>query len=145
MVETWILGDKVMRVKNEKLLGTYRQPGPCEICGKPCSRREPFHISACGTSSHKQIDAPCNLLAVGSSLNFCCPCHTRYHAEHVPTRLEAQQIAADREGMDISEVQAVVALLQRASRAPWPCEVCVGVNVGRGYFVCSRCGKVVES
>lgn len=135
-----------MKIINHKLCRKVREARRCEICGMSVRATEVFHISACGTSSHKRADVPCNLLAVGSSVpGFGCSCHTRYHGEHVPSREECFKIAAHREGMFTQEAIDAVVELQRQPKPPWPCDRCeVGVKVGRDYFVCLRCGEVIE-
>lgn len=130
-----------MKILSATLLDQFRTPGRCEICQAQCKRKEPHHIFACGTGCHKQLDVPINLVSLGSSALFCCACHTRYHQEHKPTRIEMLAIAAAREGMDADECQEAIWFLQRQKKMLFECQHNAGwIKVGKNFFVCKDCG-----
>lgn len=63
-----------MRVIDEPLLKSLRIPGYCEYCGTYCQRgRVPHHLLCKGMGSGRRIDAPQNLISLGTA--FDCMCH----------------------------------------------------------------------
>lgn len=65
-----------MKIENSELLEEFRKPGPCEVCRKPCLVREAHHI----WHRTPTLDVRINLVALGSTLGFECPCHSFIHA-----------------------------------------------------------------
>lgn len=66
---------------DQALLNYFRQAGDCELCYRWFARREPHHIFARGTGSHKRLDLPINLIALGSGPYGGCGCHTWIHSD----------------------------------------------------------------
>lgn len=66
-----------MRIDDNKFLDRYRKPGLCELCGKPCWKREPHHVIAKGMGGGRQLDCRFNIISLGSSPAFQCQCHDR--------------------------------------------------------------------
>ena len=95
-----------MKIVDEKTLDEFRTPGPCEMCGKSCKVREPHHVSAKGMGGGNRLDIRCNLVALGSTPNFECECHSR--VDNAAGRERCIEIIAKREGCEPSEVEAVV-------------------------------------
>lgn len=125
-----------MKIVNQKVQQRIKSAMRCEFPG--CNRRptDPCHISARGTSSHKQIDVPCNLLA------GCRFCHDRQHQQFKPSRKEMQEIAAKREGMTQEQVEETIWKLQQRQRNhSCECPQDLAIQVGRDAFVCLGCGK----
>lgn len=98
-----------MKIVSESTLERFRTPGPCEICGRRCARREPSHIMARGRSNAFQLDIPENLVA------SCRYCHARHHTTGGMLRTMLL-IAADREGW--SDADHLLAHLRRLRWTP---------------------------
>lgn len=64
---------------NEKLLGRFRGPGRCEVCGIWSEVRDAHHAFERGHNSWKRIDLPWNLISLGSMLGSNCQCHQAFH------------------------------------------------------------------
>jgi len=137
-----------MKIINDRFLAEYRLRGACEICNKMCHVREPAHVIARGLGGGKRMDVPLNLLALGSSIKMCCPCHTMQHQMNQPDDLEMFAMAAKREGCTLTpdEVRDRMWLILRTPRTRDP-ELCdhdgKAWRVGREWFACSLCGKSV--
>lgn len=102
-----------MIIKDAKLLKEFRTPGPCEWCGVWCAKREPAHIFSVGAG---RLDIRENLVALGSTPNFCCPCHTLSHNGKEPTREQLLEIAGKREGKTPEEITEKVWRLRRDTK-----------------------------
>lgn len=102
-----------MRVVNERLLATYRTPGPCEACGRWCERREAAHYYARGMGGAGRMDVKENLLALGPV--FACACHQNAHAGNIPRRT-LLAIIAKREKMTVEALEEFLLALRRKSR-----------------------------
>lgn len=126
-----------MKIKNEPLLASFRCPGLCEVCGRPCSVREPHHIFARGMGGGGQLDIPINLCAVGQA--FQCSCHRRHHDGNLPRSVFIEAVAV-REGMPVCTIDDTLKRL--SSRiTDTQCECKERVQVGRDAFVCFGCGR----
>ena len=99
-----------MKIERPDLLREFRGPGRCELCDAMCSIREAAHIFSKGAG---QLDVRINLLALGSTTNFKCDCHSRSHYGDGATRQQMLQIVARREMCDPDDIQAVIYLLRR--------------------------------
>ena len=106
-----------MRIVNEKLLDQYRTPGHCEFCGAKASTREPHHASARGMGSGKRLDIRCNLMAVGASRLFVCPCHAFIHQGGKARSEVVLEVIADREETTPNAINEVFWLFRRMPRA----------------------------
>ena len=84
-----------MKVINKKLLAEFRQPGLCELCGKPCPEgRDPAHLLSRGAG---RVDIRKNLISAERS------CHALMHND--PSALaKAFEIVAAREGCTVQEI-----------------------------------------
>lgn len=121
-----------MRFQKEATLDLFRTPGNCEWCGKLCRRREPHHLWAKGMGGGSRLDLRINLVALGSSRDFGCDCHTQTHAGRI-TRADLLAVVARRERCLQDEIEAVVWLLQRTPNGtkPEPLEGGAGVLLER--------------
>jgi hypothetical protein len=106
-----------LKVIDDALLAQMAEPGRCEWCASWCVRREAHHCRARGTGSHKRVDAPLNLIALGSSADFH-PCHTILHAGGCKEKVLA--IVAMREGVTPEEITNVMNLIIRLPKASTP-------------------------
>lgn len=102
-----------MIIKNESLLESFRTGGLCEWCGAKCKQREGAHIYSRGTG---RVDARWNLVSLGSSLTFQCPCHRNSHAGSKPYRGDLLAIAAKREGTSADAITEAVHALRRLDK-----------------------------
>ncbi len=101
-----------MLVRDEELLKLLRQPGKCELCDQFCRVREPAHIFPRGARSWKRIDLPWNLLALGSTPNFQCSCHSMIHNGKISLG-EQLAVVCRREGVTPEWIRAEHARLLR--------------------------------
>lgn len=100
-----------MRYENEKTLDLFRGPGTCEWCLRFCPVREPAHIFARGMGGGGRLDVRINLVALGSTKLFACPCHTNNHSGHEPTQNDLIFIVARRERVNPVDLKdALIAL-----------------------------------
>ncbi len=103
---------------DDKLLSSMRSPGPCEICGTYCPRREVHHIFARGMSGAFRMDIPINLLSTGTFPY--CSCHALAHSGRLE-RSALLQIVAGREGREVEEmVDELLAI--RGGRKLYQCQ-----------------------
>lgn len=103
-----------MKVIDRELLKRFQSPGPCEVCGKPCSKREGHHIFHRGSG---QVDIAENLVSVGASHPFPqCPCHSTIHGSGKPSRDELLAIAARRENTTPEAITEKVYRLRRETK-----------------------------
>ena len=94
-----------MIIRSPETLALFRLPGRCQLCRKPCSVREPHHYIAKGIGSGRTLDVEINLIALGSSGQFKCECHTKVHDGNIP-RSDVLAVMSKREiakGADIEE------------------------------------------
>ena len=104
-----------MRVIDASLIAAFRSPGRCEHCGKWCQVREGAHIFARQRGNGGQVDIKENLVALGSTPMFQCPCHTRSGDGHEPTRATLLTIAAKREKTTAEAIEALVYYWRRST------------------------------
>lgn len=62
--------------RDQATLDLFRGPGFCEMCGRWCRKREPHHVLSRGMGGGGTMDVRLNLVAVGSTTDWQCPCHT---------------------------------------------------------------------
>lgn len=96
-----------MRIVNPELLKSFRTAGRCEWCGKSCRVREPAHVVAKGIGAASQLDCRINLVALGSTLAFECPCHRRSHDGFRPRACDLDAVIAAREHCLQDDLRAV--------------------------------------
>lgn len=101
--------------RNQSLLGTFRTAGPCEVCGKWCRVREPHHLACRGTGGGSTLDIRINLIAVGATRFWCCPCHNLIGSGHI-TKEAVLEIVARREGLEPQTIVDRIHLLQRMDK-----------------------------
>lgn len=94
-----------MIIKNDKLLDTFRGPGFCELCKKPCPVRTPHHVYERGIGGARRLDVSLNLLALGPV--YVCKCHDKYHSHDI-SRAKCLEAVARREGSTAEDVQMVL-------------------------------------
>ena len=99
-----------MIIKNKKLLKDCRSAGLCEYCLKSCKNREGAHIVSVGAGGS---DISINLVRLGSTVNWCCQCHSNHHNGKAPTRGNLFQIVADREKCDTEDILLVIRFIQQ--------------------------------
>ncbi len=114
-----------MKIKNQKLLDEFRTPGPCEYCGKPCKKREPAHIISRGAGGP---DFRCNLVALGSTREFACSCHSDNHAGANPNTHDLFRIASRREKTFPMAARMVVDLARRLPKDASPETIKFGIS-----------------
>ncbi len=106
-----------MIVENESLLREFRGPGKCEWCGKQCRTREAAHIFAKGMGGGGRLDVRINLVGLGLGgwvgVRAECNCHSSHHTGHEPSKRQLMERAAEREGVDATDIEAVLWLLRR--------------------------------
>lgn len=102
-----------MNIPNDALLATYRKPGLCEVCRKPCRMRCAAHIFSKGAG---RVDHPWNLVQVGMDTLRDCKCHHNSHANNSPSRLDLLRIVERREGVAIAFIQAVIPAIRACPR-----------------------------
>lgn len=103
-----------MKIKNPKLLATYRTPGRCEYCNKPCDKREPAHVVSKGSGGS---DIACNLVALGQTASFQCGCHTQSHNRAAPTQRDLLTVVAVREGVSADDVWDAINFIRRLDKS----------------------------
>ncbi len=102
-----------MRLVDTELLKTYRGPGLCGYCGRPCLRRDCAHVRAKGSG---RVEHRLNLLGLG--LAFDCGCHTRHHDGNRPTQADLVQKVSQREGVPVAVIGAFVDACRREPQPP---------------------------
>lgn len=120
-----------MTIRDEKLLAEFRGQGPCEICGRSCQVREAAHCFAVGRGGANRLDVSFNLLSLGSSRHFICPCHASQHAcmARYFTKFAGRAIAtaddiqwfmldriAEREKLAVDDIRDVICLILRLDK-----------------------------
>jgi hypothetical protein len=110
-----------LRIIDEAELAKWRGPGRCEWCGLWCVVREPHHLTARGTGSHKRLDIPINLIALGSSASLH-PCH-RALEDGNGARFRVLEIVAARENTTPEDIEAVVWCLLRIPKEGRPHQI----------------------
>lgn len=93
-----------MKHADEALLDEFRTRGRCEVCGVFCAMREPHHILPKGCGGGGRHDIRENLIAVGSTLMFECPCHRDIHDGRIKREV-LLEIVAKREGLTVDVIQ----------------------------------------
>ena len=96
-----------MRIVDEALLETFRQPGPCSWCGRWFPRLDAAHVFAKGLGSGSRLDVTQNLVSL------CRQDHSMSHAGKSPTRAELLAIVAEREGVSLEDIEVEIFRLRR--------------------------------
>ncbi len=101
-----------MKIIHDALLATYLRPGTCRWCGSAVASRCAHHLFARGHGGGRQIDIPCNLIALGR-YPIDCECHTRHHNGERP--LFEDLLAASAADHDClqGDIESLVRLIQR--------------------------------
>lgn len=102
-----------MNVPNDTLLASYRKPGLCEYCRKPCSMRCAAHIFSKGAG---RVDHPINLIQLGMDALRDCDCHSRSHHGRSPTRDDFLAIVAGREQTSAQRISDTIAAVRACPR-----------------------------
>lgn len=103
-----------MRIADEEVLNLFRTPGPCELCGRWCQRRQPHHtFQCCGIGGASRLDIAINLAALGGILD--CDCHgsvqgIKKHNDRV------KELIADREKRTVESIQEEIWEILRAAK-----------------------------
>lgn len=135
-----------MKIDNPALLRSLRGPGLCEVCGKPCRRREVAHVRAKGLGGGHRLDVPLNCVSCGEGLwgTGECFCHA---AEHYTGGDVLLRIVAKREGVAPEEVKHALDVLDRipkdASQAQLEREL-DGVPATVARLVCRELATVLD-
>lgn len=112
-----------MIIVNNKLLQSGHGAGRCEICGKWCRWREFHHIQPRGMGGGKRLDIPINLICVGSTQNWQCPCHGRCERKEI-TQDQCWAIVAKREGCTVEQIKDEIARVNRLDKgAEYVCQI----------------------
>lgn len=88
-----------MNVPNFSLLASYRKPGLCQMCRKPCNMRCAAHVFGRGAG---RVDAPINLIQLGMDALRDCSCHHNSHARGKPSREDFLEVVSAREGVPVA-------------------------------------------
>lgn len=96
-----------MTITDESMLDNFRGPGRCDLCWKECLATEPHHVKAKGIGGGSRLDISINLLRVGSTLRWCCPCHNAIHNGHVP-KDDVINAVAKREGTSADAIRMAI-------------------------------------
>ena len=102
-----------MRIVNQSILAQFRTPGRCEWCRTACTAREPAHLFSRGAG---RLDIAVNLVALGSTLAYQCPCHSDHHSGREPNRNDLLAIVAQRENVLQDDIVAAVHFLRAAPK-----------------------------
>ena len=97
-----------MKILNHDLRKEFAAPGRCEICQRWCRKREGHHLW------HRvpEISIRINLISLGSSRLFCCPCHTQIGAGTIPAS-RVLSIVAARENCRPEEITEILHWIRR--------------------------------
>lgn len=102
-----------MIIKNPSLLAEYRIAGRCGYCNRHCRVREAAHLLSTGAGGS---DLRCNLIALGSTLHWCCTCHSMQHSGHSPTPAELLDKVAEREKVSAETIKDVWYFIARLDK-----------------------------
>lgn len=104
-----------VKIVDEALLDEFRTGGRCQFCGRLCVAREPHHLWPRGAGGWQRLDIRINLIALGSSQGFQCPCHHLIHTGKIK-REDVLRVVARREGLSPAEIA------DRINEILWPKE-----------------------
>ncbi len=97
-----------MKILNKPLRLEFALPGNCEMCGLPCKKREPHHHY----TSTPEMTIRCNMVSLGSTLDWQCNCHSYIHSGRIP-RIQVLERIAAREHQRPEDISAVLDLFRR--------------------------------
>jgi hypothetical protein len=110
-----------MKICNPSLLKSMRTPGPCELCGVYCTKREIHHL----LSKTPRVEIRCSLISVGCSTSatawFKCQCHYAIHSGRIP-REDVLWAVAKREGVLRGDIEDLFRFIRRLVK-PTPSEL----------------------
>ncbi len=98
---------------NDALITATRTPGKCRWCHKTVAMRCAHHLFARGQGGGRQIDIPCNLVALGMNPITDCECHHMHHAGELPTFECLLAVSAIDHDCLQSDIEDLVRLIQR--------------------------------
>ena len=107
-----------MKIVDEKMLDLFRGEGRCELCGKTCKVREPHHVLARGMGGGRRLDIRLNLIALGSTRNYECQCHSNVDSERGLCRSLAA--IAKRENVPVNDISDVWFFILRLDKDATP-------------------------
>lgn len=99
-----------MRIVNPNLIASYRVPGKCRFCGKPCKLLCGHHLWSKGSGGP---DIPANLVSVGFDPFGGCSCHVSHHAGNEPTFEQLLAISAVDHDCLAGDLESLIHLIQR--------------------------------
>ena len=82
-----------MKIPDTDILALFRGSGKCEMCGKQCRQREPSHLWGKGHGGGFTLNIRINLMAMGSTPNFCCQCHNEHHQGKIGVAEMVEKVA----------------------------------------------------
>jgi hypothetical protein len=98
------------------ILKRFRGKGRCELCGRWCLHRDAAHIFSVGGG---RVDAPFNLVSVGSFVQLQCNCHREQHDQGANAwRGRMLAVAAKREQTTPEAIIAAVQFFRWLPRRP---------------------------
>jgi hypothetical protein len=106
-----------MKITNRKMRKEFALPGHCEWCNRWCRKREGHHLR----TRTPEITIRINLISLGSTPLFCCPCHTDI-GNGKTGRQEVLLKVAAREGCRPEDIIACMDLFRRVVR-PTPAQL----------------------
>jgi hypothetical protein len=97
-----------MKITNRKLRKEFAQPGHCEICNVWCRKREGHHL----WHRTPELTIRINLISLGSTQLFCCPCHHDIGIGKIPAS-RVMEIVAAREKCNPEDIREVLYWMRR--------------------------------
>jgi hypothetical protein len=97
-----------MKITNRRLCREFALPGRCEVCDRWCKKREGHHL----LHRTPEISIRVNLISLGSTPLFCCPCHRDVGNGKIPAE-RVLSIVAIREKCRAEDIREVMAWLRR--------------------------------
>src|ERR1035438_4164557 len=97
-----------MKITNRKLRKEFANPGRCEICNVWCRKREGHHL----WHRPPELIIRINLISLGSTQLFCCPCHRDIGNAKIPAS-RVLAIVAAREKCRPEDIREILAWMRR--------------------------------
>jgi hypothetical protein len=97
-----------MKITNRRLCREFALPGRCEVCDRWCKKREGHHL----LHRTPEISIRVNLISLGSTPLFCCPCHRDVGNGKIPAE-RVLSIVAIREKCRAEDIREVMAWMRR--------------------------------
>ena len=102
-----------MKIVNDALTRSFLRHGNCRYCGKGPIQLCAAHIFAKGHGGGRQVDIPCNLIALGMNPIFDCQCHHNSHQCGDPSQAELLMVSAADHKCEPRDIEDLVRLIQR--------------------------------